>query len=291
MESICHPSTYQNGKDGRSQCILCPFECSVKNGQNGKCRVRKNVDGHWKLTNYNHVVSAVVDTIEKRPIYLYKNTKNKKSITVGLTGCNNTCPFCQNFMVSQASEFEGSRVLSPKDIVKVAKEKGAEWISFTFTEPIVWYEWYLETAFESRKSGLKVALKTAGYVNPQFLESMISVADAINLDIKPLDSNYLRKCGILKKEVPFDFLKKAYEMKTHIEISHIVIEGVNDNEGSMKEFCEEVIRKSDKNIGIHLLRHYPSFKSSYPTTTDETLDKFKEYCLSYGFENIFVNDV
>lgn len=271
-------------------CELCPVKCKLQNGQVGKCRVRKNILDEICLINYGNVVSACFDTIRKRPIYLIEN--NIESLTIGLTGCNNTCPFCQNYVVSQNEKFSNSYFLSPNDVIESALKNKVDYISFTYTEPIVWIEYFNDVKNEAKKNNIKVCLKTAGYISKEFSDILLENVDVMNLDIKPLDEKYLLSCGIKDNLHVYDLLEKALSRKIHTEISHLIIEEVNGNEEKIKQFSREMscIDKT-KNIGIHLLRHYPAWKSNYKVTSDEALETAKKILVDDGYKNIFIGDV
>lgn len=288
-------------EDGRILCDLCPVNCKIPEGKNGKCRVRVNQGGKIYLNNYNMVVQASLDSLRNRPIYLLDNTE-VKSLTVGLTGCNNTCPFCQNWLVSQNSKFEDSFNLTPEKLVEHAVNNKVQYISFTYTEPIVWIEYLLETAKFSKEKNIKICLKTAGYISKKYHHILLENVDVMNLDIKPMNSKYMLECGIGNPGVIWDLGRLALSMDIHLEISHIVIPTINDDEKSMKLFSDGIKKMTfmdtlidgeslGKQIGIHLLRHYPAWKSNYPRTSDETMRKFKDFLESEGHEYVFTEEV
>src|SRR5690606_8414679 len=126
----CDTLTYDK-RENYLKCNLCPVSCKIKENQSGKCFVRENKDNKLILNNYGRIVCSKIDSLKSRPIYLYPSD-NIKSLSIGLTGCNNRCPFCQNYKVSQSSKFENSNLLFPDDIVKKAVENKVDFISFTY---------------------------------------------------------------------------------------------------------------------------------------------------------------
>ncbi len=296
MGKQCHSSTFEHTGNGTIICRLCPFYCDLKPNQSGVCRVRSNRDDTLVLDSYGLLTVPVLDRIQKRPIYLYPNypleNESINSLTIGSVGCNNRCPFCQNWEISQASEWEGLKEYTPQDIVNYALKHKVDFISFSFNEPIIIYE-YIQDVYKLIKKlnlDLKICLKTAGYINKDFCEPLIDMVDVFNVDIKPMAEFYEKKCGILNPEVVLSFIEEIYNSKKHLEISHILIEGVNDNEECMSKLLN-FIRGLDSKIGIHLLRHYPAWKSEYPVTKNESLEKWGNYLRNGGLENVFTNDV
>jgi len=274
--------------DGRVKCTLCPIKCKIPQNKTGKCHIRQNVDGKIHLNNYGMTVQTSLDTLYNRPIYLLG--EDRTSLSIGLTGCNNTCPFCQNWLVSQAKDFSGSVYLSPEDVIEYAKENEVEFISFTYTEPIVWIEYVLEIAKLARENNIKICIKTAGYISEEHFDIFTDSIDAINLDIKPLSKDYLIKCGIYDQEIIWKLAKNIVEKGIHLEISHIVITGVNDNEEKMQLFLEGMFSLG-REIPIHLLKHYPAWKSDYSTTPDVTMVFWRDYLISKSHKNIFAKEV
>lgn len=272
--------------DDRVQCTLCPHFCRLKAGQHGVCHVRWNNDGQMELKE--SVSSIVIDTIRKRPIYLYK-TENHKSLSIGNLGCNNKCPFCQNYMISQSNEFDFAKYKEPREIIELAKKHEVGFISFSFNEVIVNFEFFENVANLAKINKIKICVKTAGYISEQWMDRFLELIDVMNVDIKPLDDDFLKKCGVYKPDVVHKLIYRAIEKGIHIEVSHIVIEGVNDSLKAMHNLCLALWDHFD--IGVHLLRHYPAWKSDYPITKDKTLSHFRDYLLSYGFKNIYMDDV
>lgn len=306
MKNECWENTYEVSENS-VQCNLCPHNCIIPTGMSGKCRVRENSSQKLILSNYGKVVCAKLDTLAQRPIYDYKShnvsDRTAKSLTIGLTGCNNFCPFCQNFEVSQVKDFGSSYILTPKEIVHNAIKNQVRCISFTFSEPIVWFEYMMDCIKEAEEYAIPspfdlknklrkfdIILKTAGYVSPFHRSSIINSVDAINLDIKPLNKEYLKKCGIEDNQYVEDFLKKSY-FKKHVEVSHLIIEGVNDKDEDVRKFADLMIECASTRLPIHLLRHYPAWKSNYPVTKDETIENAANILRSIGFSRVYTEKV
>ena len=290
----CHQNTWKTLPEDKVVCNLCPFKCVLDEGQSGVCRVRRNKNGKLILSNYGNLIDPVFDRIQKRPVYLYpgyaKEDKTVNSLSLGSTGCNNRCPFCQNFEISQESDWEGLKEYSILQLVQAALNKEVDFISFSFNEVIVIYEFFADIADVAKEKGLKICVKTAGYISEEFHDDFLDRIDTMNLDIKPLDDDYIRQCGILDHDVILRLLKKAFEKGIHTEISHILIEGVNDNEKCMRKLAD-LVKTHNPSMGVHLLRHYPAWKSEYPVTADENLAKWRDYLQKEGLENVFNDDV
>jgi pyruvate formate lyase activating enzyme len=292
---VCLDKTWKTEGSGKIKCLLCPFLCSLSDGQSGICRVRSNKGSSLILDNYGKAITPVLDRIQKRPIYLYENygkdDKCTNSLSLGSTGCNNRCPFCQNFEISQVADWDGMREYSPEFIVNKAIENKVDFISFSFNEVIVVLEYFCDIADLARKNGLKICVKTAGYISDDFQDDFLSRIDVMNLDIKPLKKDYMEKCGILNHDVIENLILKAIDRNIHLEFSHILIEGVNDNFECMDRLFAMLFRLNAASFGVHLLRHYPAWKSNFPLTSDAALLKWKTYLEEKGLRYVFNNDV
>lgn len=252
------------------------------------------------MDNYGLVTVPVLDRIQKRPIYLYPGypleDKKPNSLTVGSVGCNNRCPFCQNWEISQVKEWDGLKEYLPKQLVDLAVLNGMDFISFTFNEPAIMYEYIKDTHdailnTESKKANkLKICMKTAGYISEEYWNIFPIFSQIFNVDIKPMDSDYEKKCGIMDSNIVLGFIKAIHKSGRHLEISHILIEGVNDNEKCISKLMQ-FVGKMNPNIGIHLLKHYPAWKSDYPLTKDKTIETWGNYLKKGGLKNVFTNDV
>lgn len=289
----CLGKTYTVLPSGEIQCHLCPISCRIEPGNAGRCRVRENRDGTFLLSNFGKIVCARIDTLRSRPLYHFRPTEDQTSLTIGLSGCNNTCPFCQNYEITQQNIYENNCILkSPTDIVEMAIVRGIKNISFSFSEPIVWIEYLIECSEASRKLSkeIKIIMKTAGNVSKDMSNLITDNVDAINLDIKPMKKEYLKKCGI-NDNSNIEFLLGDSYRKIHTEVSHIIIEGVNDDKGSILDFGNRVIELTDEDIPVHLLRHYPSWKSRYGTTSEATMESCRKILKNLGLRRVYVDKI
>lgn len=284
----CLKETWENVSKDRVRCLLCSNHCLIKKDKAGKCKVRKNIKNELKLTNYAQVISTRIDRLKNRPIYLFSPDK---CLSVGLTGCNNCCPYCQNYMISQVENASKMAILEPAAIISSAKEKSCDLIAFTFTEPIVWLEYFIDCARLAHENGLKVCLKTAGNIEYEFMDKFLEFVDVMNVDIKPCNAKFLKACGIKSLDYSSELVKRAISKGIHVEISHLVIEGVNNNFRARNKFAKILKSWNKKDLGIHLLRYYPSYKTNYPVTSDKVLKEFRAFLQEQSYTNVFVKDI
>lgn len=283
MTRICDPVFWEKDKSF-VKCHLCPHDCKIVEGKFGKCKVRKNTNGNLVLNNYGQVVAKFIDSLKKRPIIHYFGSD--KSLSIGLSGCSATCPFCQNYEISQKNNSYSS-YHSAKDIIEIAEMCDVDFISFTYTEPIVWIEYIKDIIKELKDKKIKVCLKTAGNINKQHVDYILDDIDILNIDLKPQNENFLEKSNIFNENAVY-FFERALKRKIHVEISHIIIPNINNNEQKMKKLFEIIEPNID--IPVHLLKHIPIFQSGLKETSEMDLLFCKNTLRSLGLKNIYIGE-
>jgi len=270
------------------QCLLCPHVCRIEEGKAGLCRARRNLQGELKTANYGKVTSAALDPIEKKP--LKKFMPGKAIFSLGTFGCSFSCGFCQNWRIAHAGN-PPHIDMPPQEAVSKALdlvEYGNVGIAYTYSEPLVWYEYVYDTARLAREAGLKNVLVTNGYINPKPLKELLPYIDAVNLDIKSFGDGFYRDVcrGRLK---PVLESAKLFAQSCHLEITTLLIPGLNDSTGEIRELARW-IAEIDREIPLHLTRYFPNFKFHLPATPLETLERAKSEAEKF-LSNVFLGNV
>ncbi len=257
-------------------CTLCPFYCDLPEGKTGKCRVRGNVDGKVKLLTYGMVTTAEVGPIEQKPLYHFH--PGMKVLSIGGSGCNMFCKYCQNYDISQAKR-DGDKATewSPEKVVQVAKEKGVGGVAFTYSEPFVWYEYVMDVARAVRAAGLKTILKTNAYGDPVAFRAMCELMDAVNIDFKGSVEVYKDVCGIKRHDLYDDPIwtngRTAKEL-CHLEISTLAIPGYMSEEDRTKVLYAIGLHW----VPLHILKFIPDYKMmDTKSPTDAELMEYKRH--------------
>ncbi len=262
---------YYKSENDKIRCQLCPQNCLIAEGKTGKCRVRKVKDGKLYAISYGEVSALNIDPIEKKPLYHFY--PGSEILSVGTMGCNLSCKFCQNYSIAQ-EEGRKTKTLMPKEAVALADEKNSVGIAYTYSEPLVWYEYILATAKLARENDIKNVLVTNGMINPEPFNELIEVIDAMNIDLKAFSEQFYRQlCGGMLEPVKKTI--KAASKSLHLEITTLLIPGHNDSE-EMIEKLTEWIAEIDSEIPLHLSRYFPSYQLQEQITPVETLLKAKE---------------
>ena len=258
---------------GIIKCLLCPKECLIKKGQVGFCRARQNIDNQLYSLIYSKVSSYGMDPIEKKPLYhFYPGTM---VLSLGTIGCNFTCAFCQNWTISQAN-IKDVQVedLSPEKAVQLALQNNSPGIAYTYSEPLIWYDYVLDTAKLAKKNNIKNILVTNGFINQEPLLKLLPFIDALNIDLKSFQNSFYQKyCrGSLAPVLRTIEIAKSY---SHIELTNLIIPGLNDKEKEIKELVDWVASQGE-NIPLHFSRYFPCYKMDIEATPISTLYKARD---------------
>ena len=272
------------------QCLLCPHGCVIAKGQVGRCRVRKNIDGELSSLNYGLVTAAALDPIEKKPLHRF--FPGKLVFSLGTFGCNLACSYCQNWQIAhQEQERVSATYLTPEEAIAKAKELiplGNIGIAYTYSEPLMWYEYVLDTAKLAREAGLRNILVTNGYLNPKPLKELLPFIDAVNLDIKAFTEGFYHELCQGRLD-PVLSSAKLFADKCHLEITTLLISGQNDNLEEIAALAQW-IAQLDRSIPLHLTRYFPNYKLQLPPTPYESMQKAKE--VAEGFlDDVFLGNI
>jgi pyruvate formate lyase activating enzyme len=245
----------------RVECFLCAHRCVIKPGQFGVCGVRENKDGRLLTHVYGKVIAAHVDPIEKKPLYHF--LPGSTSFSIATVGCNFRCPFCQNWQISQVTEkdeeFRKGYSLSPEEIVQQAKTSGCRSISYTYTEPTIFFEYAYDTARLGRKAGLANVFVTNGYMTPEALETIKPYLDAANVDLKAFrDETYKKVCGG-RLEPVLESIRLMRKLGIWLEVTTLVVPGMNDGEEELSDIAR-FIASVGTDIPWHISRFHPDYK-------------------------------
>jgi pyruvate formate lyase activating enzyme len=258
-EHVREARFYQPLDDGAVRCTACAHYCVVNAGLRGICGVRENRDGRLFSLVYGKAVACEVDPIEKKPLYHFH--PGARAFSVATAGCNLHCRFCQNWQISQVhkSEFIPGFPLSPQAIVSEAVAKRCEIVAYTYTEPVIFVEYALDTAEIAKKNGLKNIFVSNGYYSREALAEMEPVIDAVNIDLKSLRDPYYRKiCGATLAPV-LDSIERTLSKGIWVEVTTLVIPGLNDSTQELRDIARFLARLSP-DIPWHVSRFFPAYR-------------------------------
>jgi pyruvate formate lyase activating enzyme len=258
-------SYYEKQDDGAVKCRLCPNECHIADGHAGICRIRSNRGGILWADAYGEVVSLNIDPIEKKPLFHFH--PGKQILSTGPNGCNFRCGFCQNSEISQGTV--PTRHLEPEDLARMASANGSIGIAYTYTEPFVWFEYVRDTGRLVHERGLVNVLVTNGYVCEEPLRELLSLIDAMNVDVKSINPVFYQKvCGGKLEDVLRTVEIAATQC--HIEVTNLIIPGYNDTNDDFTRLTDW-LAGVNPSIPLHFSRYFPRYRFTAPQTPAETL--------------------
>ncbi|GMT42004.1 MAG: AmmeMemoRadiSam system radical SAM enzyme [bacterium] len=270
MNDVSHPrgveALYWESKPGgKIRCLLCPFKCVVKEGKKGICRVKANVGGKLFAVAYGRSASFNFDPIEKKPLYHF--FPGTSILSVGLNACNLDCAFCQNFEVSQREA--PSRYISPEELARAANRDGCAGIAYTYTEPLMWYEYIVDSARLAKEKGLKTVLVTNGHLEPEPFDEILPLMDALNMDLKSMDEAFYKKICKGRLSPVLRNIEAAAE-RSHLEVTNLVIPTLNDSDSHFERLAS-FLADINPMIPLHLSGYHPAYKMNIEPTPPETL--------------------
>lgn len=259
---------WEAGEGGRIRCLLCHRNCAIPPGAAGICGVRRNEAGALALPYYGRISSAAVDPIEKKPLYHFR--PGGRVFSIGFTGCNLVCPFCQNWTISQDPDAP-SDYLSPAEAAGAARDSGCEMIAYTYSEPLVHAEYVLDCMERAWEAGLANILVTNGHARKEAAREILDRTDAANVDLKAWNPDWYRTELGGDLETVKSFLEIA-AARTRLEVTTLVIPGRNDDDESMRGIAGFLAGLSP-DIPLHLSAYRPMYKYRLPPTPRETLER------------------
>jgi pyruvate formate lyase activating enzyme len=287
------PSVYEallwEGAKDALQCLTCERRCKLAHGQVGWCRTRVNRGGKLYTLIYGLVSSLSCNPIEKKPLYhFYPGTV---ALTAGAYSCNFACPWCQNHHISKAEPGEG-RYISPEDFVYQAVEQGCRGTSISFNEPTLSLEWSLEVFRLARERGLYNTFVTNGYMTSEALRLLAEAGlDGMNVDVKG-DAQAVRQyCGGIDVGKVWRNCSLARELGVHLEITTLVIPGVNDADEVLRGVAERVIAELGPDVPWHVSGYYPAYRFNAPPTPVKTLERAWQVGQEAGLAFVYLGNV
>ncbi len=279
-------------RDNAVRCLLCPRKCLIPKGKRGICRTRENVNGRLWTLNWNNPVAVHNDPIEKKPFFHV--WPGARALSIALAGCNMRCLFCQNWQISQIGPDEGpSFHLSPSQIVELAKQYHINWVVYTYSEPTVFYEYMLQSARLAKQNGLMTGMHSCGYINPEPLKELLPYIDAANIDLKGFSEEFYNKIGLMASIEPvLNSLKIIKESGTWLEITCLIIPGVNDSEDKVRQMCRWIVENLGKDVPVHFSRFYPMYKmNNLPPTPVAVLERCATIAREEGLMFVYIGNV
>lgn len=284
---------YDKLEENKVQCHLCGHECKIDPGKRGICAVRENRHGTLYSLVYGMVVAENVDPIEKKPLFHY--LPGSRSYSIATAGCNFQCLHCQNYDISQYPRHHGGKIpgvpRSPEAIVREAKARRCATISYTYTEPTIFMEFALDTARLAKAEGIRNVFVSNGFMTEQSAAAMAEYIDADNIDLKSFREDFYRKICKAKLKPVLDTIQRLKKAGLWIEVTTLVIPGLNDSEGELREIAN-FLKDIDPGIPWHVSAFYPTYQMlDRPRTPAATLLRAREIGLQAGLRYVYTGNI
>lgn len=257
-------------------------------GDYGWCKTRVNKNGAIYTLIYGNISSISLNPIEKKPLFHFY--PGSFALTIGSWSCNFNCPWCQNWDISKSPPREGEE-MSPQEFVNIAKEYKAQGTSISFNEPTLLLEWSIEVFKIAKKEGLYNTFVTNGYMSEEAAHLLFdSGLDAVNIDIKG-DRKTVRKYCDVDGEKVWRNAKFFKKKGVHLELTTLVIPGVNDEYLVLKEIARRIVNELGENTPWHVNRYFPDYKFFNPPTPVKTLERAYEIGKGEGLNYVYIGNL
>jgi pyruvate formate lyase activating enzyme len=285
---------FQQLKDDRKVlCSLCSHRCLIPDGKRGICSVRENREGVLYSLVYDKVIARNIDPIEKKPLFHF--LPGSLSYSIATPGCNFRCLHCQNADISQLPRDRKGVLpgqdLPPQSIVEHARASRCASISYTYTEPTIYFELAYDTAQAAVRQGIRNVFVSNGYITPEALETIKPFLHAANIDLKGFSDDFYRKVCGAKLQPVLDAIRLYKKLGIWIEITTLIIPGHNDSDSELRKIAE-FIRSVGQEIPWHVSRFHPTYKlTDQPITPVDALRRARQIGLDAGLRYVYQGNV
>ena len=278
--------------EGAVDCGLCAHRCRITPGRRGICKVRENQGGRLVTLTYGRIVAQHVDPIEKKPLFHF--LPGSTSYSIAAVGCNFQCGFCQNWQISQwprsgRGELPGEPA-SPETIVEAARRHGCASVSYTYTEPTIFYEYARDTALLARQAGLRNVFVTNGFMTPEALAEIAGWLDAANVDLKAWSDAFYRETCKGRLEPVKESIRGMHAAGIHVEVTTLLVTGQNDAADDLRGIAG-FLASISPDLVWHVSRYHPDFEMSQPPTPLEKIEQAVDIGRKAGLRFVYAGNV
>ena len=285
---------YEKLEDRKVRCALCSHRCEIAEGRRGICRVRENQGGALQSLVYGRLIARHVDPIEKKPLYHF--LPGSLSYSIATVGCNFRCRFCQNADIAQLPSDRGGAIIgdaaTPGEVVAAAARAGCRSLSYTYTEPTIFFEFALETARRAHAEGLRNVFVTNGYMTAEALDMIAPVLDAANVDLKAFTRKFYKEVCGAKLEPVQETLRSMKAMGVFVEVTTLIVPGLNDDPDELKALAGFLAHDLGPDTPWHISRFHPTYRlTDRPPTPVKTLRDAREIGRAAGLKYVYTGNV
>lgn len=283
---------YEKMQGTEVRCHLCGHNCLIHKGKRGICAVRENRDGTLYSLVYGKVISMNIDPIEKKPLFHF--LPGTSSLSIATVGCNFRCKHCQNYEISQYPRERKFTIpgsdMTPENIINAALQNNCESISYTYTEPTIFFEFAYDCARIAHEKGIRNVFVSNGYTGPEATRLIAPFLDAINVDLKGSDKFYKEICGARLEPVR-NTIRLMHDLGVWVEVTTLIIPDLNDSAEDLTDIAG-FISSVDPAIPWHVSQFYPTYQlMDKPRTPVSTLKKACDTGYKSGLKYVYQGNV
>jgi len=282
---------YKKLEDREVECDLCPRRCRLGDKERGYCGVRENDGGTYYTLVYGKACTMNADPIEKKPFYHV--LPGTQAFSIATAGCNLNCKFCQNWEISQVRPEQVRHVdLPPAAVAQTAVDYGCRTIAYTYSEPVVFFEYMVDAAVEGRKRGVRSVVVTSGYINPEPLEALTKVVAAVKVDLKAFNEDFYASYVRGELKPVLEAIKLIARSRVWLEIVYLVIPTLNDVPDDIRRMVRWMLREIGPDVPLHFTRFQPMYLvKNLPPTPVSTLESLRRIALDEGLHYVYIGNV
>ncbi len=272
---------YYEKSGNKIRCNLCPHRCLIGEGKSGTCGVRTVRSGKLYADNYGQLSAVHWDPVEKKPLYHYY--PGQPILSLGTYGCNFFCSFCQNWTLARGTADAEAQITEPGKVLAMLEKEGNPdrvlGVAYTYNEPLIWYEFVLDTARLLKEYGYKNVLVTNGYINPEPLAELLPYIDAMNIDVKGFSDYFYQEYCHGQRAAVLKTVEMAVK-QCHVEVTCLLIPSLNDQPAE-QEALAGWLAGFDRDLVLHYSRYFPHYKLDLPPTGEDIMVKTLEIARKY----------
>jgi pyruvate formate lyase activating enzyme len=275
----------------KTKCKLCPRECVIDDRERSYCGVRENRGGSYYTLVHSRVAAAHIDPMEKKPLFHF--CPGTLAFSVATAGCNVNCKFCQNWDISQARpEQVRSAYLPPKELANLARQYRCPSIAYTYSEPVVFYEYVRDAAEAGHALGIKSVVISGGYIQQDPLRKLCQGVDAIKVDLKAFSEKYYKEVVNGELKPVLEALVTMRKLGMWNEIVYLVVPTLNDSDAEFRGLAQWVKSNLGTEVPLHFSRFYPQYLlKNLPPTPLETMERAKAIADAEGLHYVYLGNV
>ncbi|MCD6388900.1 MAG: AmmeMemoRadiSam system radical SAM enzyme [Desulfobulbaceae bacterium] len=284
---------YQQEEGNKVVCGLCNHHCHIKEGKRGICGVRENRAGKLYSLVYGRLIAENVDPIEKKPLFHF--LPGSRAYSIATVGCNFRCLHCQNYDISQYPHRHGGEIAGTKrsaeSVVEDAVRQDCASLCYTYVEPTIFYEFAYDCSLLARKRKLKNAFVSNGYMSADVTRRLATVLDGINIDIKGFTDDFYKKVCKARLQPVLDNVKLMHELGVWVEVTTLVIPGLNDSKEELRDIAR-FVKSVSPAMPWHVTAFYPTYKMlDREPTPAATLRMAREIGLEEGLRFVYEGNI